>query len=175
MREPGIQQSREAGHCIILLAQENGRWKVGDYHRCPILTVHSPAASGRKTTISYVRTREVTMVGRQEDMAHFFLPILAQNTHTHISHLALNQIIQNEASLSAATAALPRSHSTDGHHMPEPPLRALSRPAFQGWDSGGFRRGGVVGGRKMATCGRHSGFCLPLSCFDKPNELKCSE
>lgn len=104
-----------------------------------------------------------------------FLPILAQATHTYLA-LGFKSDYPNEAPFSAAAAAvLPRSHSTDGHHVPEPLLRALSRPAFQGWDSGGFRGGGVVRGRKMATCGRHSGFCLPSSCFDKPNELKCSE
>lgn len=86
---------------------------------------------GRKITISYMRSREVTMVWRQEDMAYVFY----QSWHKPHTHLALGfkSDYPNEASFSAAV--LPRSHSTDGHHVPETPLRALSRPAFQGWDS----------------------------------------
>lgn len=174
MRE-NLVSSKAERQAIVSYSQlrKTGRWKVGDYHHCPILTVCPPAANGSKITISCMRSREVTMVGRQEDVAYVFYQSW-HKPHTHVA-LGFKSDYPNEASLSAAAAVLPRSHSTDGHHVPEPPLRALSRPAFQGWDSSSFRQGGVVRGRKMATCGRHNGFCLPSSCFDKPNELKCSE
>lgn len=57
------------------------------------------------------------MVGRKKDMAHVFY----QSWHKPHAHLTLGfkSDYPNEASLSEA-AALPRSHSTDGHHVLEP-------------------------------------------------------